>query len=569
MRRRKRRTNSGVVASFLDCAMLPCQQQRQHHRYHQVRRMNGYFAAAITIRNLATTKKSEVIESNNVKRIISSTKKVAIIGGGLAGLSTAYHLLDINTAASNNNKGAGGGGVHITIYDTANVGEGGASAVAGGLLHPFSPRGKLIHFGIDALTQANVLIQAASKYEPNCIIRKQLYRLLASSFDDDSTNSYNILQVTANEYPNLATWLTREDVNTLLPTTSAAATTTATTSVVGGIKMSNGCQVIHVPTYLKGLLHACEHIAETNYDNDSSSKSSSSSSSSSITWKLVYDESTTTTTAKTASNDNKLLSWHDMDNMNQHLSQYDIVILSAGAGLFINNRLLPDTGNSSDDDDEEEEEEEDDIVRCLPVQLVRGQSIEMKLPTSNTITGSSSTNNLLDEALLCGKYVSPLPPSSTDTTTTASTTTNSNTSRRYVIGATHEYQSIPLSTNEVQEELKSRTYQMAKQLWECGTIDKITCGVRVQSTRGKYGRMPIVGRINTTTTTTTTNASSTSSTITAGISHHNTWIFTGLSSRGLIYHGLFGSWLANAILHNDESKIREKFPEFDWWRVKK
>ena len=127
-------------------------------------------------------------------------------------------MLDINTAESKNNKGAGGGGVHITIYDTANVGEGGASAVAGGLLHPFSPRGKLIHFGIHALTQAN----AASKYEPNCIIRKQLYRLASSSFDDDNTNSYNILQVTANEYPNLATWLTREDVNTLLPTTSAA-----------------------------------------------------------------------------------------------------------------------------------------------------------------------------------------------------------------------------------------------------------------------------------------------------------------------------------------------------------
>ena len=134
----------------------------------------------------------------------------------------SFDLLDINTAESKNNKGAGGGGVHITIYDTANVGEGGASAVAGGLLHPFSPRGKLIHFGIDALTQANVLIQAASKYEPNCIIRKQLYRLASSSFDDDNTNSYNILQVTANEYPNLATWLTREDVNTLLPTTSAA-----------------------------------------------------------------------------------------------------------------------------------------------------------------------------------------------------------------------------------------------------------------------------------------------------------------------------------------------------------
>jgi glycine/D-amino acid oxidase-like deaminating enzyme len=186
----------------------------------------------------------------------------------------------------------------------------------------------------------------------------------------------------------------------------------------------------------------------------------------------------------------------------------------------------------------------------------------MTLPTSNNTT---TTRTGLDDALLCGKYVSPLPPSIEDVTTTSSNT------RRYVIGATHEYQSIPLSANEVQEELKSRTYQMAKQLWDIGSIDKITCGVRVQSSRGKYGCMPIVGRINTTTISSTTSSSSsasntTATTTTTGISHHNTWIFTGLSSRGLIYHGLFGSWLATAILHNDETNIRDKFPEFDWWR---
>jgi glycine/D-amino acid oxidase-like deaminating enzyme len=182
----------------------------------------------------------------------------------------------------------------------------------------------------------------------------------------------------------------------------------------------------------------------------------------------------------------------------------------------------------------------------------------MTLPTDST------TRTGLDDALLCGKYVSPLPPSIEDTTTTSSSNI-----RRYVIGATHEYQSIPLSANEVQEELKSRTYQMAKQLWDIGSIDKITCGVRVQSSRGKYGCMPIVGRINTTTISSTTSSSSSAcsaTSATTGISHHNTWIFTGLSSRGLIYHGLFGSWLATAILHNDETKIRDKFPEFDWWR---
>ena len=48
---------------------------------------------------------------------------VAIIGGGLAGLSMAYHLLELRQHRAP---------LNITIYDRCKVGEGGASAVAGG-----------------------------------------------------------------------------------------------------------------------------------------------------------------------------------------------------------------------------------------------------------------------------------------------------------------------------------------------------------------------------------------------------------------------------------------------------
>ena len=48
---------------------------------------------------------------------------VAIIGGGLAGLSTAYHLFELRQHLTP---------LNITIYDRCQVGEGGASAVAGG-----------------------------------------------------------------------------------------------------------------------------------------------------------------------------------------------------------------------------------------------------------------------------------------------------------------------------------------------------------------------------------------------------------------------------------------------------
>jgi uncharacterized protein with NAD-binding domain and iron-sulfur cluster len=46
--------------------------------------------------------------------------KIMILGGGLAGLATAYNLLNKTT------------GVAIDIWDICEVGDGGASAVAGG-----------------------------------------------------------------------------------------------------------------------------------------------------------------------------------------------------------------------------------------------------------------------------------------------------------------------------------------------------------------------------------------------------------------------------------------------------
>ncbi len=52
---------------------------------------------------------------------LAASPKIAIVGGGLAGLSTAYHLLEQATNS-----------LHVTIWDKEPVGVGGASAVAGG-----------------------------------------------------------------------------------------------------------------------------------------------------------------------------------------------------------------------------------------------------------------------------------------------------------------------------------------------------------------------------------------------------------------------------------------------------
>ena len=60
-------------------------------------------------------------------------------------------------------------------------GEMGASSVAGGLLHPFTPRGKLVHMGKEGLEISNKLLIEASKYEPNCILRDRIFRAALSS----------------------------------------------------------------------------------------------------------------------------------------------------------------------------------------------------------------------------------------------------------------------------------------------------------------------------------------------------------------------------------------------------
>lgn len=69
----------------------------------------------------------------------------AVVGAGFAGLATAYHLAAF--------------GSDVTIFDPNEVGTGGASSVAAGLLHPLTPRGKLIWKGEEGFVAAKELIE--------------------------------------------------------------------------------------------------------------------------------------------------------------------------------------------------------------------------------------------------------------------------------------------------------------------------------------------------------------------------------------------------------------------------
>lgn len=183
---------------------------------------------------------------------------------------------------------------------------------------------------------------------------------------------------------------------------------------------------------------------------------------------------------------------------NVNWSRYDVAVLAAGAGIIQNDLLGDSTMNE------------------LPVELVRGQSVEIRnhggKPPSRT-------------ALLCGKYVSPLPDKD-----------------RVLVGATHEFKQEPMSPEEVAVTLQEATSSFFP--WHIASVERVTNGFRVQSQRGKYGRRPILGRLN-------------------WPRHENAFIFTGLSSRGILYHGYYGNILADEILGKSHSLSAE---DMDWWR---
>jgi glycine/D-amino acid oxidase-like deaminating enzyme len=312
------------------------------------------------------------------------------------------------------------------------------------LLHPLSPRGKFVHWGLEGLASGSRLVRSASRWTPQCILRDRLYRV---ALTEDNVDTLKALQthdkmVATN---GMFRWIERDEVEALLGCPHS----------LGGLELSQGCCVLHVPSYLDGLYKACQQMG-------------------SIQWKITTDPIPP-----------------------EELASYSAFIFAAGAGMLQKGIL----DQSS-----------------FPVDIVRGQSLVLK----------SEGSPLLSEALLCGKYISPMLDSDD----------------AILVGASHEFGSNPMSQDLLYQELKEKSYNLAPQLWENSYVEKVTCGYRVQSKRGNLGRTPIVGHLK-----------------------DNQWIFTGLSSRGLLYHGIYAEKLSDMILSSDNGKsVRDTHPYLDWWR---
>ncbi|KAL1507893.1 hypothetical protein AB1Y20_007499 [Prymnesium parvum] len=112
---------------------------------------------ALTARPVAIARLTTSRRARPAAALAIAPQRIAIVGSGFAGLAAAFHLL--NASAS-----AGQPLAALHVFDPAEPGCGGASAVAAGLLHPFTPRGTEIWCGSDGFAATRQLIEAVEAH---------------------------------------------------------------------------------------------------------------------------------------------------------------------------------------------------------------------------------------------------------------------------------------------------------------------------------------------------------------------------------------------------------------------
>ena len=181
---------------------------------------------------------------------------------------------------------------------------------------------------------------------------------------------------------------------------------------------------------------------------------------------------------------------------------YEVLVIAAGAGSLLIQGL-----------------------DHLPLKPCRGQSLEVR------------NDGGLKTPLIAGKYAVPVGPSEPD-----------GTRPRLLIGASFEYDGEnchrPPDVQAAEECLRSPLSDMHPPIAEA-PVERVRAGVRALPRRTHNGYVPLVDLLP---------SDKLSSTHTQD-DLPQTWIFTGLGSRGLTHHAFLGRRLARAILSGDVSAV--------------
>ena len=164
--------------------------------------------------------------------------RVAVVGGGLAGLATAFHLLNVSAPLD-----------ALHVYDAGAPGTGGASAAAAGLLHPFTRTGGEIWRGRDGFAATCALLRACEAHAsaPFCTASG----LLRLALDDESTTALESAASAAHVGDEMRQeWLSRDG--------AAASAGAALGGELGGAALAPAALSVNTPAYLRALWALCE-----------------------------------------------------------------------------------------------------------------------------------------------------------------------------------------------------------------------------------------------------------------------------------------------------------------------
>ncbi|KAK9268555.1 hypothetical protein L1049_000309 [Liquidambar formosana] len=432
------------------------------------------------IRSRRTTTSPVVLSSSSLRVRSSSSLaqpylRYAVLGAGFAGLSVAYHLLQHSPRGLR---------LCIDIYDEVGIG-GGASGVSGGLLHPYSPKAKLLWRGAECWKECLNLLSIAEavvasrdstlgtkefdrKFDRFIVRRRGILRPAMnmknfSVLNDNAQNclsSCRIESIDKNAAQNLVP-------NLSIPFNSAFFMPEAVN--------------VHPQRYLQALFLACKNQVK---------KMST----------LGFGEKELYLHKKSV---NKLF---DL------AGEYDAVIICLGAKVD----MLPELSGR------------------LPLRTCRGVIAHLQLPDDRGEEYPDHSPSILSDAWLAVQGP-----------------------RNLYMGATWEWKSRNYSPEVSAEEASKAFHELLPKVstvYPCikdWAFSGAKAGLRAMPPLTPNGSLPLLGCVDD---------------FVGGNNTCKYWLFGGLGSRGLLYHGLLGKLMAQAVLSCDEKLIPSEL--ISWKKIK-
>ncbi|MFS7981903.1 putative FAD dependent oxidoreductase, FAD/NAD(P)-binding domain superfamily [Helianthus anomalus] len=406
-----------------------------------------------------------VVAFSSSSHIHQRSLRYAVLGAGFAGLSVAWHLLERSATDLS---------VCVDVLDEIGIG-GGASGVAGGLLHPYSPKVKPLWMAAKCWEETLRLLSIAEtqngalNQNSNVFIarRKGILRPVVSLknmsvMNDNAQNSLASCRIRS---------INEDAAQSLVPNISVPLDL--------AFYMPDAVN-IHPQGYLEALYLACETLAK---------------------------EMSSVGPGEKAINFHK----RSIGHLLELEGEYDVVIVCLGA----RSTFLPELSGK------------------LPLRTCRGIIAHLHLPDNTSEEFLEHSPSILSDA-----WIAIQNP------------------RNLYAGSTWEWKSRNYSQNVSTEEASKALEELIPKAsvvypniskW---AFNGARAGLRAMPPLTSNGSLPLLGQLDDL----------------IGQTHKSKfWLFSGLGSRGLLYHAWLGKLTAQAVISCDEDVIPF---ELTSWRPK-